>query len=616
MRHTLIILLILLPMLPLGAQQHCGTTLKNADKQKLDEAIQAYQQKEYSKCGAIVYKLAKSNPRNADVLFYAGLTAVEQNNATAIRKYFGKLTSICPDYADARFFLYQGIIRYSDDDFYGAVASLQRFFDSVNSNSRPEYLKLYNEASNYLHWSQFLADAEQNKVPFHPHSLLGASSRHDEIMPFITHDGQEIYYVRYLPEDLPATFYQREMVTKVPRLCVSRWKDTSFSEGLPLPAPFNTHDGQGGITMTADGKTIFLSIVQTSKKGYKNCDIYTSRLINGQWMPLEPLPSPINGEQTWEGQPSVTPDGQYLYFASNRSGGQGGIDIWRCHRLNNGDWSRPENLGSSVNTPGNEKCPFIHADGHTLFFASNGWQGFGGYDTYFINIADPTLRIPTNLGLPINSERDDICFGVTTDGRQAYYSAVPPEQGLGGTDILAFDLYAAARPESMTVADILTTDKQGRPLSAQVSINRIGSSDAHYITDSSGKNRIALSQQTSNLVYATARGYIPWCAVGTAQHIASRCNQITLQPLAKEARTPLDIHSTHGSLTPDEQRLVDVYVDFLLQHPVVCIRIEAPRTETAKAVYDYMLSRKLRPHRIEFSSGYGYDKTQIIITQV
>ena len=614
MRKALTIIFAIVLATAAKAQTSCGTPLKGQNQQRYEEAVEAYRAKNYDKCATIISKLVKAAPRNADVHLYAGLVAAHRNNPAGIRTHFGKVFSICHSPADARAYLYQGIIRYSDDDFDGAVASLNRYFDIVNADQRPEYMVYYNEASNYLHWSQFLADAQRDKVPFAPQVMLGASSRHDELMPYITFDGQEIYYIRYVPEDDAPTFYQRELEHKVPRLCISRWKDTTYSEGQVLPEPFNTHASEGGITITADGRTLYIAAMQSKKRDYTNFDIFTSTLKDGKWTPLQPASSAINGERTWEGQPSITPDGQFLYFASNRPGGQGGTDIWRCRRLPNGDWSRAENLGPSVNTPGNEKCPFIHADGHTLFFASNGWQGFGGYDTYFINLNDPTNNIPTNLGLPINSEKDDICFGVMSNGQKAYYGGQHPVRGMGGHDIIQFDLYAAARPESMTPCKGHVAAANGKPIAAQIHLNRTGSSDAHYPLDSTGRYCVMLSTQQNNLVWATADGFLPWATIASRQN-PTLPQQITLQPLKKDSRTPLAIGSTNGNLTPDEKRLIDVYVDFLLQHPKIFIRIETPNPKQAKAVYDYMVSRKLRPARIEYLSGYGIENSRLVVTQ-
>ncbi|MBR1793590.1 MAG: PD40 domain-containing protein [Bacteroidales bacterium] len=614
--HWGLCFLLLAVSLPAHGQKSCGTALKGIDHKRYEEAVAAYEQKDYDRCGQQMFKLAKRYPRSADVQFYAGLLSVQRDNGAAIRKYFGRVLSICPDYPDARVFLYDGIIRYSDEDYEGAEASLQRFFDSVNRDERPSYMVHYMEASNYLYWSQFLSEAQRHKVPFAPRLMMGASSSHDELMPYVTADGQEIYYVRYLPEEQGATFYHRELERKIPQLCMSRWKDTSYSAGTPLPTPFNTHESEGGVTLTADGRTLYLSAMTRTHRGYANYDIYSATLKDGHWGALEPAGKAINSETTWDAQPSVTADGQYIYFASNRPGGQGGIDIWRCRRLPNGDWSRAENLGPTVNTPGNEKCPFIHADGHTLYFASNGWQGFGGYDMYFINLDDKAASIPTNMGLPINGEKDDVCMGVTSDGRRAYYAGRHPERGLGGTDIIEFDLYPAAQPEPMQCCVGHVASADGKPLAAQLHVSRGATPAACYLTDSAdGRFAAMLSLQASNLVWVTCEGYLPWASVGTWHTMGGIPERIVLRSAKVGARQPLPFAVEGGKLTPDQQRLMDCYVEFLLEHPMTNVRIEAPHQSSAKAIYDYLLTRSLRPSRLDYRGGGDVAETRIVITQ-
>jgi Tol biopolymer transport system component len=102
----------------------------------------------------------------------------------------------------------------------------------------------------------------------------------------------------------------------------------------------------------------------------------------GKWTGYEKLENGINGITTWEGHPSISPDGKTLYFASYRPDGVGGIDIYYSRKDSTGKWSAPINMGEPVNTPLNEKSPFIHPDNQSLYFASDGHAGVGGYDIF------------------------------------------------------------------------------------------------------------------------------------------------------------------------------------------------------------------------------------------
>ncbi|MBQ0016674.1 MAG: PD40 domain-containing protein, partial [Bacteroidales bacterium] len=361
---------------------------------------------------------------------------------------------------------------------------------------------------------------------------------------------------------------------------------------------------EGGITITADGKHCYLSASTKNRNGYNNFDLYNSQLIGGIWQPFESLGTPINNDRSWDAQPSISADGQHLYFASNRPGGLGGTDIWHCHRLPNGDWSRPANMGSTINTAGNEKCPFIHADGHTLYFASDGWQGFGGYDMYFINLDDPTTEQPSNLGLPINGEGDDICLGVTANGATAYYAGRHPVRGLGGADILSFDLYPAARPESMTFSQGIITSTNGLPLAATITIDRTATLPAVYLIDTSGKYRIMISTHETNLISVQAPGYIPFASIGLPQRTPGLLpDHIQLKPIENHNPITLNINPTQQKLRPIDQRLLDIYIQFLLNNPTSSATIEAPNKTISEQIHNYLLSKKLRPSRLKQTIG-------------
>ena len=551
------------------------------------------------KSNDMLRKLAAANPRSADIQFYLGLIAAKRDrNPAAIRRYFTKLNALCPDYPDARAHLYMGIIHYSDERYGEAVTELERFFEIANQNSDPKYDAVYAEASNYLHWSKFLDDALRNQVPFSPRAVTGVSTRDDEMMPYITPDGKSMFFLRQVNVNpKPRTYYARSMEEKQTKICYSQWKDSSFTIGVVMGEPFNQYIGEGGVTVTADGNDLYYSVMRYTASGYTNVDIFHTHKSDGRWGKTESVSPMVNGEKTWEAQPSITADGQYLYFASNRKGGYGGTDIWRCRRLSDGGWSRPENLGPAVNTAGNEKSPFIHADGHTLYFASNGWQGFGGYDMYFINIDDTYRQCPTNMGLPINGEGDDICFGVTTAGNEGYFAK---------KDIYLFDLYAAARPESMRLSSFTLNDGNGSPIGGTVEV-RHGGVSSQYIADSiNGQCQLMLSQQKDNIVVARSNGYVP-CVVSlrgdeVKRGIPPSRLHIRLQPTAKGGHYPI--------VGP-----IEVYADFLLEHPQMSVCIEAPHAADAKTAYDSLLKLKLRPERLSWRGGTDVGTQRMTIVE-
>ena len=198
---------------------------------------------------------------------------------------------------------------------------------------------------------------------------------------------------------------------------------------------------------------------------YPNYDLYCSYYIDGEWTTPEKLGGGINRDDSWESQPSLSSDGEVLFFASDRPGGFGGSDIWYSRKNAEGEWQKPVNLGKTINTAGNERSPFLHTDSKTLYFSSAGHDGMGGMDVFYSKMdGQGRWTTPINIGHPINTERDEVDFFVSLDGKTGYFSSDQyNEEGIligGGVgtrqsnvswDIFQFELYEDARPHSMVI---------------------------------------------------------------------------------------------------------------------------------------------------------------------
>lgn len=570
---------------PDALQAQCGVKVKTADEAALRQALTEMDRGHFRDATQQLRRIAQRNPKAADPQFWLGMASVRNGfNTAGIRRYFPKCLALCPQYPNALAHYYMGMILYTDERYEEATEAFETYFRMANGSSDKKQTAVYEEASAYLHWSRFLAESVLNMAPFDPEPLRGVSSKRNENLPYITFDGSRCYYLREVPEKVdPTSFYTPVGEKTRWVLFCSEWKDSVFSSGTELPSPFNQGASEGSMSLTADGNTLFFSRI-TQKGGYADCDLYCGQWSNGKWA-VEPLGQGINGERSWESQPSVSADGQWLYFASNRKGGQGGTDIWRCHRLKNGDWSRPENLGARVNTVGNEKFPFIHADGHTLYFVSDGWQGFGGYDVYFIDLAEDGDARPTNLGLPINTEGDEVCFGVTADGTHAYFPGRVASSR--SKDILIFDLYPAARPESMRCC--------------HAEVQRFDNKSTRHET-------FMLSNSKPTALTFKEEGLMPHivCATGKSWRDGTT---VTLP----DSVAPLAINPLPGSrLSEQDELLLDAWAEWLLDHPLVHIAVECPTMPEAKAVCDYLRNKKkLRAERLECRGGSAYVKRQI-----
>jgi outer membrane protein OmpA-like peptidoglycan-associated protein/tetratricopeptide (TPR) repeat protein len=165
---------------------------------------------------------------------------------------------------------------------------------------------------------------------------------------------------------------------------------------------------QGVVSITPDGNTMFLTRWSVEKKA-KSSAIYKSTRTDKGWSDPVMLDASINVPGSSSQQPSVTPDGKYLLYASDRTGGQGGFDLWYAE-LVDGNPGQSSNLGTNINTTYNEQAPFYHAPSGSLIFSTDGRVGMGGYDFFQSKGIVGNLQTPENLGYPTNSVKDDIYF--------------------------------------------------------------------------------------------------------------------------------------------------------------------------------------------------------------
>ncbi len=206
-----------------------------------------------------------------------------------------------------------------------------------------------------------------------------------------------------------------------------------WSQALNFGGTINSELDEGSAQITSDGSSVFY-VQCFTEDGMGDADIYTSVFDRkGKWQSVRNLGEGVNSKY-WDSQPFVSPDGSELYFASDRSGGQGGTDLWVSKRLRSGKWGVPRNLGPVVNSPGNEKSPTISPNG-TLFFASDGHPGARGYDLYMsTENGKKGWTVPKRLMAPFNSSRDELFFRLSAEEDTVYISS-NREGGQGELDI-------------------------------------------------------------------------------------------------------------------------------------------------------------------------------------
>jgi outer membrane protein OmpA-like peptidoglycan-associated protein len=213
------------------------------------------------------------------------------------------------------------------------------------------------------------------------------------------------------------------------------------------------HDGPA--TFSKDGNEVFFTrnVYQKRSRYEERVNrlmIYRAAFDGQNWVDIESMP--FNSEEYSCGHPSLSADGQRLFFSSDMPGGYGNTDIYVAYRRSDG-WSAPMNIGPNINTPGREMFPYIHADG-TLYFSSDGYATLGGLDILASRSTQAGYEPPFNLGYPINSPADDFSFVLSSDGFNGYLSS--NRKSSTNDDIYRFTI----RPKPpIAVADYVETER-------------------------------------------------------------------------------------------------------------------------------------------------------------
>jgi len=450
---------------------------------------------------------------------YVKTAYVKQTSFDPAIPYFLTVIKDCPHYHSDPYY-YIGLSYFEANKYADAITYFQKFIDFKDDDVK-KYSKDYDgfayDAKQKLKASKFYQNLFTNKVPFDPHMVKGLCTQFDEYLAIISPDNQLAFFTRKMPFKNMGSAFQTEESIKEYFMISHRQDDGTFETGSPMPPPFNKAFNEGGPAVTIDNKHLFFTSCRASDEGTSGCQIYYCDNINGAWGEIKNLGSQVNDPSAWNSQPSISSDGQTIYFSSNRPGGMGKCDIYKTTKDESGEWGPAVNLGPGINTSGDDMSPFIHTDSHTLYFSSNGWPGVGGMDIFFSRMDSAgKWSEPKNIGYPINSTGDEVGFFVSTDGKTGYFCSNDPArtngENMGGYDIYQFALYPEARPEKVALLTGKITDPNGNTLTgASVTITDVKThKKAAVMSDTTNASFTAVVSESQSQQYVatvTKSGY-------------------------------------------------------------------------------------------------------------
>lgn len=468
-------------------------------------------------------------------------------------------------------------------------------------------------AKKNVHNCEFSLNAIKHPVPFNPINMGSAiNTTDDEYWPSITADGQTFIFTRQAVarngisvRDLQEDFY------------VSYFVDGAWQTAMNAGPPLNTRQNEGAQTLSSNGRYMYFTACDRPN-GMGSCDIYFSTFNDGRWSEPVNLRSPVNTSH-WESTPSISADGKTLYFSSNRPGGMGGKDLWYSTLDERSQWSNPVNMGEKINTDGDEMSPFIHFDGKTLYFASDGHTGLGGFDIYITRMnRDSTWSEPQNIGYPINTYNDEMGLVIESSGKKAYFSTV--RDNLNGKDIFYFDLYESARPAPVSYLKGKVFDKEtGRLLKADYELINLSANKIiiKSSTDNNGNFLVCLPSGYNYGINVSKAGYLFYSEnfMFEGEHTAVEpfIKNIKLSPIKVGERmllTNVFYEIDSWELKKESVLELNILADMLLENKGLRIEIGGYTDSTGSVEYNLVLSEKRAMSVVNYlvSKGISADR--------
>ncbi|MFB0924618.1 MAG: hypothetical protein QMB65_04950 [Vicingaceae bacterium] len=336
------------------------------------------------------------------------------------------------------------------------------FYTNFKSSISKKHF-LFNKVDHHLKQCENAKIAMKSPVNIKVNNLgKKINSEFDDYSPVISIDESTLYFTSKRIRKDSSNYY-----TKDPNngkyfddIYVSHNYDGVWTK--PELVAISSEDHEATLNISVDGQSLYV---------YKDEDIYTATTDeNENWSKLTKLDDNINSE-SMESHAHISTDGNTFYFVSERKGGLGGKDIFKSKKLPNGQWGKAQSIGNGINTSYNEDGIFLHPDGKTLYFSSEGHTSIGGYDIFSSTMDEEgNWSKPENLGYPINSTDDDVFFVTSVDGKRGYYSSFQ-ESGFGGQDVYQISLEDVdAKPVTLLTGLMKVKGKSGCPDNAIVTV--------------------------------------------------------------------------------------------------------------------------------------------------
>lgn len=512
---------------------------------------------------------------------------------------------------------------------FGSYEAAKANFEKYLAISGPP-LMMKSLAKDGLRDCNFAIEALKHPVDFNPINLGEAiNSPLPEYFPSMTVDGNTFLYTRRLNSKMSYSGFNEDFY--VSHKVGGKWSKSTNVRAI------NSTTNEGAPSLSANGMfLIFTSCSDpvegygSGRKGYGSCDLFYAFSAGDNWTKPKNLGKTINS-RNWETQPSFSADGKTLYFI--RGVGRGRErqqDIYMSTLSDQGAWATPKRLSNVINTKGAEESVYIHPDGVTLYFASDGHAGMGGLDIFMSKKdAQGNWTTPINLGYPINTFNDENSLLVAADGKLAYFAS-DREGGFGGLDLYQFEMPQDLKPEGVNyLAGKVYDANTKKPLGAKFQLIDLSTGEVmveSYSDQSNGKYLVSLPIDKDYALNVSSDNYLFYSenftlTAGTA--LDPFLKNVPLQPIEVGESVVLKnvfFETAKFDLKSKSKIELDKLVEFLVKNSTLEIELgghtdnvgnsklnQTLSNNRAKAVYAYLVEKGIAKERLS-TKGYGDTK--------
>lgn len=435
----------------------CGSIFTYAQgKKSLAEAERYFSIKAYDQALPLFQEVIQSGEKDpaihykAAVCYQKSSDVNEQLKAIPLFQYAITNNKSLP--AAVHFDLAELLLK--DENLQGAIESLNAFkgltkADKAAQSKADALLATCNRAVALMSVPRNLSVHNFNSI---------VNTKYTEYNPVVSADETVMAYTALRPNNGKT----RSGDKFIEEIYISMNQSGTWTEPKLVPIASEYNVGTAGIS--ADGQKMLIFMGGVTDPG----SLFQINKSGDTWSKPSLIAPTVNHPKFLESTASITPDGKSIYFASDKNGGYGGLDIYRTTLQQNGTWSTPVNLGPEINTKANEDAPFIHPDQKTLFFTSDGHYSMGGRDIFMTKLVKDKWTSPENMGYPVNTTANDNYFTLIADGTRGYFSS-DRKGGLGGQDIYYLDMpeESANIPLTMIKGKILNAET-GKPMPTKI----------------------------------------------------------------------------------------------------------------------------------------------------